>query len=392
MKYQRNTKLVYLITVASNLSFASALLVPFFTQGGLDQSQILWLQSIFSVAVVLLEVPTGYIADTYARALSLRLGSIMIGLGFLSYALMHGFLQYVFAEVILAIGVALTSGANAALVYDSIAADGLPDENFRKFQARSQGFGFAVVALTAPIGSLLASHVGIRPVIFLDGIIALAGFVAGLFLKEPPKLIRPKQKMLPSIRAVFTYCIKGHEQVPLLLVLGSAMSAATYFGYWLAPAYYTSVGIPLAWFGVILAVRSALKWALSFSQHRIDNRYSDRIQLTLYVVLSFVPYLVLAAVRLPVGIFALAAFDVVQSLQGPLVSHKLNQLTPSHIRAQVMSVANLSSRGMYAVLGPVFGLAVDHSIRLGMLLCAAAFAPLCIWPLVRLGRSLSRTV
>ncbi len=385
--YKTNIRLLYVLAVTRELTFASALLVPFFMENGMNQTQIMLLQTVFSLATVLLEVPTGYIADRYGRAMSLRLGSLAVCLGLMGYSLLHGFGQFVLVELLLALGVALLSGASEALAYDTLLSeDG--QGNFRKFMATNQTISFAAVAVCAPLGSIFASHAGIRSVIFLDGAFAVLGFMAALRLREPPQHCTGAEQALnhpfASMKSVVRYCLSGHEQIPLLIGLGASLSAVTYFGYWFAPVYFESVGIPLALFGFILAARSLLKAVLSQAVTRLSQHMSDKHQLWCFSAISVAVYLLLALIRQPWAIVFLAGFDLVQAMHGPLISERLHRLTPSNIRAQVGSVAALSRRGAYGLLGPLLGLGIDRSIVWGLVLCAAVFAGLCFGLLFKL--------
>ncbi len=138
------------------------------------------------------------------------------------------------------------------------------------------------------------------------------------------------------------------------------------------------------WFGVIMGVRSAAKAMLSRLVVRLGIRFSDVGQLYVYAILSFATYIALAIIRSPFAIVLLLAFDIVQTLQNPIISEKLNHLSPSHIRAQVNSVASVANRASYALLGPLFGWGVDRNMRFGLILCAVVFAPLCLGSLVQL--------
>jgi MFS family permease len=386
VKYNRNIWLVYVITAFTGLSFATALVVPFFNSNGLNQAKIQVLQTIFSLAAVVFEVPTGYIADRYSRAACVRLGSLVLGAGFLSYAFARTFTAFVVLEVALALGIALGSGADQALVFDGLLADGAGDR-IRKFNANRQSVMFGSMVLFAPLGSLLAAHVGIRPIIALDGSLALVACACGFLLKEPPRLSGeedPIHHPVESAKVVARHVLRGHPQLPWLILLGAALNGATYFGFWLAPSYYSWVGIPVVWFGLILGVRSAVKALLSQLVRRLGIRFSDEGQLYAYALLSVFSYVGLALLQAPAAIVFMLGFDIVQALQSPIISEKLNFLSPSHIRAQVLSVAALVNRATYALLGPLFGWGVDHNMRFGLILCAAVFAPLCLGSLAQL--------
>ena len=57
-------------------------------------TEVFWLQSIFAVAVLFSEVPSGYFADTFGRKNSIIWGSILIFLGFLLYGFGETFWQF----------------------------------------------------------------------------------------------------------------------------------------------------------------------------------------------------------------------------------------------------------------------------------------------------------
>src|SRR4030095_16822562 len=55
--------------------------VPFFESRGLTMQQIFLLQGLFAVVVLVMEIPSGYVADLLGRRLTLITGSVFIGLG-----------------------------------------------------------------------------------------------------------------------------------------------------------------------------------------------------------------------------------------------------------------------------------------------------------------------
>jgi len=131
---RRNKRISYILTATLGIELSSALLVPFFDENGLNQTQIMLLQAIFSLAVVVAEIPTGYFADRFSHRSSMRLGAFMAVVSQMGYAFMHGFWQFAIVEIGLACGFSLLSGAQDALVYESILADHDADERADKYR------------------------------------------------------------------------------------------------------------------------------------------------------------------------------------------------------------------------------------------------------------------
>ena len=81
---------------------------------------VMLLQAIYSVTIVVLEIPSGYLADAVGRKKTLVFGAIMGFFGFLTYSFSYGFIGFLIAEIILGIGQSMLSGADSALLYDTL--------------------------------------------------------------------------------------------------------------------------------------------------------------------------------------------------------------------------------------------------------------------------------
>ena len=152
---KRNIKLLYIHRALRTFAVIMAVIVPFFQENGLSQAQIFIMQSLFAVAIIVLEVPSGYFADVVGRKKSLVVGGVLITLGFVVYSLAFGFVEMLIAEIILGFGVSFLSGADDALAYDTFKALNKTGE-YKQFEARSNailGFSEASASL---VGGLLA--------------------------------------------------------------------------------------------------------------------------------------------------------------------------------------------------------------------------------------------
>ena len=117
---QSNIKKFYLFQLVSGMMFFLPIVVLFWQDNGLSLTQIMILQSMFSIVVVLLEVPTGYLADIFGRKTSIIGGSFFSAFGIIAYSLSHSFYQFLIAEILWAISMSLLSGADSAFIYDTL--------------------------------------------------------------------------------------------------------------------------------------------------------------------------------------------------------------------------------------------------------------------------------
>jgi len=78
------------------------------------------LQSIYSIGVLVLEIPSGAIADYFGKRISLIIGSFIFGLGFILYGLGSTFLHFAIGELVAALGMSFISGADSAFTHEHL--------------------------------------------------------------------------------------------------------------------------------------------------------------------------------------------------------------------------------------------------------------------------------
>ena len=101
--------------VAYAMSFT---LMPLYLEGigGLTIQQIGWLESIFGMAVMLITVPAGWLADKRGEWLAIALGFALQTLAMITFVQVSGFVGYAGAWVLLGLGVGMMSPAYQALI------------------------------------------------------------------------------------------------------------------------------------------------------------------------------------------------------------------------------------------------------------------------------------
>lgn len=65
MSFKKNIIALYLIKVSKWFTLVMPIIVLFYKECGLDLADIFILKSVYSIAMVSLEIPTGYLADVW---------------------------------------------------------------------------------------------------------------------------------------------------------------------------------------------------------------------------------------------------------------------------------------------------------------------------------------
>jgi MFS family permease len=150
--------------------------------------------SAFSVAVVLaagdlavlaLEIPTGWFADRFGHRASLIIGSTSQVVGMLWCWLGRGIPGVVVASLLIALGDAFRSGADQALLYRSVVALHRVEE-FQRIEARARA-----ASLTAMVGQVVAGGIivtiwGFAAGWIVETMLSAVGLALACAMAEPP--------------------------------------------------------------------------------------------------------------------------------------------------------------------------------------------------------------
>jgi len=93
------------------------------TVAGLDPLQMVLVGTVLELSTFLFEIPTGVVADVYSRRLSMIIGYIMAGFGYVLLALFPQFEIILLSQVIWGVGFTFLSGASQAWISDEIGVE-----------------------------------------------------------------------------------------------------------------------------------------------------------------------------------------------------------------------------------------------------------------------------
>ena len=147
----RNLSCLYLVKVAKWMNLVMPIIVLFYKSNGMSMQDIFTLQAVYSFTLMMLEIPTGYFADLAGRRTSILAGSVFGFGGYLIYSVSSGFWEFVIAETILGVGMSLVSGADSAMLYDSLMSAKKTDK-YTRYEGRISSIGNFAEAAAGIIG------------------------------------------------------------------------------------------------------------------------------------------------------------------------------------------------------------------------------------------------
>ncbi len=330
-------------------------LILFYTANGLSSTQIFTIQAAFHLAVLLLEVPSGYLADVVGRRRTLVFGALFFPLGLALYATGRSFAAFVFAEVILAVSVSMRSGCDSAMLFDSLRQLGRQKE-YKRFEGKCALVARTSTAVSSLAGGLLAMIFLRLPFLVNIGSALFMPAVA-LSLAEPEREQRRSKNPLRDILGICRYCLQQPHIRPVILSCGLLM-ASQLTALWAYFLFYRELGIGVGWFGVLFAVFQ-LAGALGGARaHAFSERFGARTALYL-ALLSPVFYILLGLLPSPWLLPLIPANALLWNLAYPVLLERLNLAVGSDVRATVLSLAGMAGSVTFIVVSPLFGRLVD---------------------------------
>jgi len=360
---------IYLIKAIKSGMFVMPVIVLFFKENGLTMKEILILQSLFSISVIILEVPTGYFADRFSRKTSILIGGVVATLGWGLYSLSYSFAGFLLAEITLGVGLCFISGADSAMLYDTLLESGEAHE-YKKVEGRNGSIGMISEGVTSVIGGFLAL-VSLRFPLYWDVGLAFLVIPAAFMLIEPEKSKKQtNESSLIQMWKLIKFSLSDHKEIKWLIIYSAIVSAATLTAVWFIQIYWVTTGVLIGYFGILWATLLFASAFFSWHAGGIEKFLGRKKSLMALIVLPAVGYFLLSSFMfIWSGIFMLL-FYITRGINNPIISDYINGLVSSDVRATILSVKNLVGRVMFSVVGPFAGW-INDAISLQMALASS---------------------
>jgi MFS family permease len=337
---------------------------------GFSLLEITTLDSLFFLVGVLAELPTGVVADRFGRKVSLLCGSAMLTAAVFVFGIADSYFVVLLSYVFWGIASAFQSGADSALLYDSMREAGRTAE-YAKVQGRMNAVGFGAGLAGGLIGAPLAAATNLAvPVLASSALAALAIGVA-VTLREPPRGERGRAGYAAIMRASLEQ--PRRDAGTRYALIFSALAAGSTFTIFSQP-FLLEHDVSVGMLGILQVPLRLAAIAGSLVAYRLARRIGDWRFFALSPLLGGLALMGLAGWDSVYAFAFFAMLSAVGPMRGPVLTRYLNDRTPSEVRASVLSLRTLSiSAGMLA-LEPAAGFVASVAGLRAAFLCMAVFA------------------
>ncbi|KII75344.1 MFS transporter [Vibrio renipiscarius] len=351
---------------------------------GLTLSQFAMLNVVWAATIVLAEVPSGALADTLGRKKLVVLSSIVMFIEIAMIAVVPTdnptlvFSVFLINRILSGLAMALASGADEALAYDTLKEQGKEELWPRVLQiqlriASSVGIVITLVGAAmydvnfmASVYSFLGLEAPVktqdimRIPVFATLLVAMIAIYAAFNMREEKKIQPTNQTkwgtMLSSLtltRDTGTW-VFSTPYVLFILLYYSLFEHTSRMFLTMNSQYYRAIDIPIIYFGLIGAGISLFKIIFAGQSRRLAESMKPKQFIALmgfatmatfyWISLGWSIYGVIPALLL---IFIIMTMNI-------FISYHLNKKTESHNRATVLSFKGLMFNLGYGSIGILY--------------------------------------
>ena len=403
----RNIPLFIAFRTLFNGRFYYPVFAILFLDYGLSMAQFAVLNAVWAGTSIVLEVPSGAMADVMGRKRLLVLSSICMVLEMALLAFVPlGNVSLVFGAFLLnrilsGAAESFASGADEALTYDSLPDDGQRESAWATILERCMRWQSAFFIVASMVGAAvydagfingfatkmgldfhLARETAIRFPIYLTLCTALGTVAVTLCMRElpHPEAAGPKPGLLQLWKAAFSQTlgtgrwILATKAVMAVLLAGVFLDSVIRLFLTVGSQYYRLIGLPEASFGLVGTGMAMLGMFTPTLAKALQVRFAPG---TNFFITGLSTFVALAGAALALhfyGIIFAGLIMITMSCTQYFMSTSLNRLARPEQRATLLSFRGLLINFAYGTTTLVFG-AIMNALKPGVTAGAATGAP-----------------
>ncbi len=339
----------------SDFLLIAPIMVPFYAANNLTAMQLFVVQAIFSLMLLLFEVPSGFFSDVVGRKKTMTIGAVAVIAGFGVYAFSASFWWFIVAETLLAFGVSMKSGTDSALLYDTL-KELKKEEHYVKYEGIAGSWERSGTALSSLLGGALAT-IALRLPFYVNILTGLAMLVVALLFTEPVRSKWQTKNPFLDIISIAKQCVL-HKKILSIMILASCIFTTGVISIWGSFVYFSQFNMSFVYYGAFFALFQFVCALGLRGVHLLEKILGKKYVMITILLIPF-GYLMMGLFKSPF-IFLLALVNAfIWGMSTPIFLDILNRFITSDMRATALSVSGMMGRLSFVILAPLFGKLID---------------------------------
>lgn len=320
-------------------------------------AEIYYMESAVLGICVVLDLPSGALADIIGRKRTLVIGKLFLFANVILFSVMASPLGAWMGNIAWAIGFSFQSGADTSLLYETLRECRL-EKRYARIEGCAIGVRLGIIACCSLVAGFLAK-IHLRLPLYLCIPFALIPLGAALFMQEPGG--KKHYSIGVQIRVLKDGIMFSVRSKEVRWMVGFAALVGTTSKVWFFTynPYFEFVHLDLALYGVIFFLLNIVAWISSHYAYKIEEYLGERGCIIGMMLCVGVPILVMGIAPLRPIAFLVLVQNIVRGAMRPFVGSYLHRHVENNVRVTVLSFkstfANVVSIGALAMFGFFIG-------------------------------------
>lgn len=352
--YNKNIKRLFWTTLFGSVNFLEPIMVLFYLKRGLDASTVYWITLAWCLSVLIFEVPTGAFADRFGPKASFIAGSLLGMMSKIVLLFAHEPIMFFLFNILWGISVTFFSGAEEALIYESLKEDG-QEHRMSEVMGKIQSASFYSMMVTFLLGSYLARDLAewqFITLIIANAVIQLVELCLFFGVVNPPSFAQFRENPFHQVKGGVQTIRQTPGLVKLFLNFTIVFIASFVIFGKIEQPYLTEAGLPVSLLGVYYAAMAAMGLLVSNRIGWLQKRFANTtlmgmtgIATVLALGFANMSTLVLSDTSGSLQLItATAVFFIIRlsrMVRTPIYSQMTNDYIPSKNRATTLSLLSI---------------------------------------------------
>ena len=362
MKLTKRFLPLYIGIFFQGLVFWYAIEKLFMTNVGFTPQTIGVSVALLSVTVLIVEIPSGILADRWSRKGALILSSIALVACSLVGAISTNVPTYLICSSLWGLYIALYSGNVESIIYDVLLEEKGYSANYEHEFGKTEVFYSAALILGGVSGGIISQFIGLRETFWLSVPTALISIIF-LYIFKEPKLHKENQNesLIKHIKLTFRSVFRNKDLTWLLISLLASMTLFTIL-IEMSQLWLIALFAPV----ILYSVMQSLNTSIFGIGGMLSRFIKTKRNILIGILLSLLSLLCLIFSH-NVWVIILAVFIILLVVWGinVVITHKIQDSLPSQVRAGSLSAIGSVGRILIIPSSLFFGfLATNQNISI----------------------------
>lgn len=354
--YKIQLKLFKYYYILSHLLLFTSISFLFYQNKGLSIQQITFLKSITFITVLILEIPSGVLADIFPKKKLLLFSMLCFASSCLLNAISSIYILFILSVILYGSGMAFLSGCDNAWLYEFL-DDNHKADNYSEIMG-DLSFQSQIIS---GIGLLISSYlftINLNLPYILNTIIFFIAGILVVFLKNTNKEFSSNFKN----KTMFTTFKNGLNEIydnkKLLSTISLTIifSSFTILMFEYYQIYLTKIGFPIKFIGALYLIFTFTTGFGCKIAHKLENNFENEYTLlSIIVIIQSLLGISLSIVHNYFGLIILIAQEFLFGLMLVLTNSTINSCIRTDERATVLSTSSLLTSCIKIFIFPFSG-------------------------------------